>query len=213
MNAQIEALRARLEEIRGEILARYGQDLVVTDRLKILIALAFFVLLLSALIGLNSYTEGLNTQYQRAQIDLARLQDQIATSSWDDRRTESQVLKSVLEERLWTAQTPGLAEAEFERWLRSRLSERRLEPRQLQIRRTPVTAQENLTDDALSALEKMSVKILMPFNQSGLIGFLEDLSSSDKTVIVERLIARSGRNPRIEIDVAAFYRSRSGSSP
>ena len=209
MNAQIDAFRTRLNDIRSELLARYGQDFVVTDRLKILIAATAGVLLLSALIGLNSYADDLNEHYQRSQIELARLQEQIETSSWDDRRTESQILESALEERLWSAQTPGLAEAEFERWLRSKLSQRRLEPRQLQIRRSPLTVQEG-AEDALSGLEKMSVKVLMPFNQSGLVGFLEDISSSDKMVTVERLIARSGRNPRIEIDVAAFYRARSG---
>ena len=206
----VEMLRQRADEIRGQFLNRFGKDLVVTDRLKMLVVGAGTVLVLSALLGLNSFVDGLSAQYTRSQIEFERLKEQIESSSWEERQDQSQVLKSVLQDKLWTAQTPGLAEAEFERWLRSHLSQHRMEPRQLQIRRIPISTKTSATEDPLADVQKMTVKILMPFNQSGLVGFLEDISISNKTVVVERLIARSGRNPRIEMDVSAFYRSQTG---
>ena len=207
MNPAIETLRIRAHELRDQFLDRFGQDLVLTDRLKTLLIGTATVLVFSALLGLNSFVDGLESRYTRSQVDLERLKEQIETSSWKERQSQSQILKSVLQDKLWTAQTSGLAEAGFERWLRDRLSQHKMEPRQLQIRRVPLTAQTStdVTQDPLADVQKMTVKILMPFDQSGLIGFLENVSTSNKTLVVERLIARSGRNPRIEMDISAFY--------
>lgn len=215
MNSAIETLRFRAHEVRDQLLDRFGQDLVMTDRLKTLLIGAATVLVFSALLGLGSFVGDLEANYARSQIDLERLKEQIETSSWAERENQSQVLKSVLQDRLWTAQTPGLAEAGFERWLRDHLSQHKMEPRQLQIRRIPVTAQSStdVTQDPLAAVQKMTVKILMPFDQTGLIGFLADVSTSGKTFVVERLIARSGRNPRIEMDISAFFYSPRVSTP
>jgi hypothetical protein len=208
MSLSIETIRLRADELRSQFLDRYGKDLVVTDRLKILMVVATAALILSAFLGLSSFVDELDAQYTRSQIALERLKEQIDSSSWEDRQSQSQVLKSNLQNKLWTAQTPGLAEAEFERWLRRNLSQHGMEPRQLQIRRVPVSTQTDIDEDPLADVQRMTVKILMPFNQSGLIGFLGNVSTSDKVIVVDRLIARSGRNPRIEMDVSAFYRSQ-----
>jgi hypothetical protein len=210
MISAIETIRFRVHEIRDQFLDRFGQDLVVTDRLKTLLIGTAAVLVFSALLGLNSFVDGLESRYTRSQVGLERLKGQIESSSWEERQSQSQVLKSVLQDKLWTAQTPGLAEAGFERWLRDRLSQHKMEPRQLQIRRVPVTAQSStdISQNPLAAVQKMTVKILMPLDQSGLIGFLEGVSTNNKTLVVERLIARSGRNPRIELDISAFYHAQ-----
>ena len=210
MNPVLETLRLRALEIRAQILDRFGHDLAVTDRLKMMLAGAGIVLVFSLFLALDSFVGSLETRHTRIQVDLERLKEQIETSSWQERKNQSQVLKSILEERLWTAPTPGLAEASFERWLRDRLAEHRMEPQQLQIRRVPVTTQTETNADQhpLANVQRMTVKVLMPFDQTGLIGFLENIAAGDKSLVVERLIARSGRNPRIEMDVSAFYRSQ-----
>ena len=215
MNPALETLKVRAQELRAQILDRFGHDLVVTDRLKVMLTGAGIVLVFSLLLGLDSFVDGLETRHTRVQVDLERLKEQIETSSWQDRKGQSQVLKSILEERLWTAPTPGLAEAGFERWLRDRLTEHEMEPQQLQIRRVTVTTQAETGADQhpLANIQRMTVKIIMPFDQTGLIGFLENIASGDKTLVVDRLIARSGRNPRIEMDVSAFYRSQSSTAP
>ncbi len=210
MNLAVEMLQQRALEMRAKILNRFGQDLVVTGRLKVLLVGATTILVFSAFIGLNSLVESVENRQVRSQIDLERLKEQIETSSWEERQNQSQVLKSILEERLWTAQTPGLAEAGFERWLRERLAQHHMEPQQLQIRRVPVTAEPDagVAEHPLAGVQRMTVKILVPFDQTGLLGFLADISSGNETLVVERLIARSGRNSRIEMDVSAFFRSQ-----
>ncbi len=53
----------------------------------------------------------------------------------------------------------------------------------------------------------MTAKLILPFDASGLVQFLADIADADKAVVVDRMIVRSGRNARIEVDVSAFYRS------
>jgi hypothetical protein len=207
MSSMIDTLRLRAHEMRDEFLSRYARDLVITDRLKFLLAGTFVIIVLSALLGLSSFVDNLEDNYTTSQTDLERIEEQTESISWEERENQSHVLKTVLQDKLWAAQTTGLAEAGFERWLRSSLSRHKMQPRQLQITRVPIVSQAgaNATDNPLAGVQKMTVKILLPFDQAGLMGFLRDISTSDKTIVTERLIARSGRNPRIEIDVSAFY--------
>ena len=210
MKAAIQIVRLRIQDMRAQLLERFGHDLVITDRLKVLLAGAAAIFVLSIFIGLNSFIESLENRHTRAQVALERLKIQIENSAWKDRQNQSQILKSVLQDRLWAAPTPGLGEAGFERWLRDRLVQHKMEPQQLQIRRVPVISQveEGASPNPLKDIQRMTVKIIMPFDQIGLIRFLEDIALGSKTLVVERLIARSGRNARIEMDVSAFYRSQ-----
>ncbi len=208
MNTTFEMMKGRGRDLFGQFMERYGQDLVLTDRLKMLLAAAVLTLVLSALLGLSAVVDQLETRHGRVQVELARLSEQIESSSWQERQQQSQVLKSVLVERLWTGQTTGLAEAGFERWLRERLTRNKMEPQQLQIRQVPALPQTESSDPQhpLAGVQQMTVKILMPFDQPGMLGFLSDISTAEKVMVVDRLIARTGRNARIELDVSTFYR-------
>jgi hypothetical protein len=138
------------------------------------------------------------------------LQSQLSTNIWRDRRQQSQVLKSVLEERLWTAPTPGLADAGFEKWLRDHMGRYKMEPtQQIQIRRVPVSRTAAIAPgaapDKLSEIQRMTAKIVLPFDPQGLSNFLADVAEGEKTVVIDRLTVRAGRNPRVDMDISAFY--------
>jgi hypothetical protein len=152
----------------------------------------------------------LERRYVKAETDSVRLRKQIETNLWQQRKQQSQVLKAVLLERMWTAQTPGLAQANFERWLRERLSHYRIEPQQ-QIQTRFVAASRQIpgggTKDPLSDVQRMSTKIVIPFDQAVLAGLLADLAEAEKAVVVDHLNVRSGRNARVDIDISAFYYS------
>lgn len=210
MNRLTALLRPLIDRLKADFSARYGRDLVLTDRMKLLISIAAGILLLSALIGMHQLVSGLERRHARAQVDLVRLRTQIESGSWQERKQQSQVLKSLLEDRLWTAQTSGLADASFERWLRDRLNRYRVEPIQpIQVRRIPVARQNQPGESPqpLANLQRMTAKLVLPFNGATVAGLLADLADADKTVVVDRLTVRSGRNARVEMDVSAFYRS------
>src|SRR5689334_3728745 len=130
MSSLAESLKGLVAEARGRLSARFGSDLVVSDRFKVLIAAAGVVLFLFTLFAMHQGVVSLERRYVKAQTDSTRLRKQIETNLWQQRKQESQVLKAVLLERMWSAQTPGLAQANFERWLRDRLTRYRIEPQQ-----------------------------------------------------------------------------------
>ena len=201
------SLKQAADELRARYAARFGREIVISDRLKTLIAAGAFILLVSSLIGLHQLVSSLEKSYVRAQVDMTRLESQIRTNVWQGRKQQSQVLKSVLEERLWTAQTPGLADANFERWLRDRMSRYKMEPtQQIQIRRVAVGKNAPAGGgDKLASVQRMTAKVVLGFDPQGLSGFLADVAEGEKTVVIDRLVVRSGRNARVEIDISAFY--------
>ena len=203
-------LKKASDDLRNRFMERFGKDVVMSDRLKALIAAVAVILLLSSLLGLRQLVGSLESHYVRAQTDMARLQNQIRTNLWQDRRQQSQVLKSVLQDRLWTAATPGLADAGFEKWLRDRMSRYKIEPtQQVQIRRVPVSraaaSSPGAAPDKLSEIQRMTAKVVLPFDPQGLSGFLADIAEGEKTMVIDRLSVRAGRNPRVEMDISAFY--------
>jgi hypothetical protein len=208
MRNSFPTLQKLLDRLKAEADARIG-PVILTDRLRTLVSAAGGLLVLAALFGLHQMVSSLERGYERAQIDKARLEAQIRTGGWEERKQQSQVLKSVLEERLWAAQTPGLADASFERWLRDRLTPHKLEPiAPIQVRRIPLTRQTQTSETSpLSTVQRMTAKLILPFDGSGLAQFLADIADADKAVVVDRMMVRSGRNARIEMDVSTFYRS------
>lgn len=208
MKNAFPTLHKLLDRLKAEIHGRFG-PIVVTERLKTLISAAAGLVVLVALFGMHQFVSSLERGYERAQIDKARLESQIKSGNWEERKQQSQVLKSLLEGRLWVAQTPGLADASFERWLRDRLMPRKLEPiAPIQVRRIPLVRQTQGGEDTpLSNLQRMTAKLILPFDGSGLAQFLGDIAEADKAVVIDRMIVRSGRNARVEMDVSTFYRS------
>lgn len=210
MKNSFPTLQKLLNRLQAEFHNRIGKDIVLTDRLKGLISVAAVLLVLAALVGMHQLVSSLERDYERVQIDKARLESQIKAGGWQERKQQSQVLKSLLEERLWSAQTPGLADASFERWLRDRLSPHKLDPiAQIQVRRVPLVrqTQSGEQENPLSTVQRMTAKLILPFDGAGLSHFLADIAEADKAVVIDRLIVRAGRNARVEMDVSAFYRS------
>lgn len=208
MKNSFPTLQKLFERLQAEAHSKFG-PVVLTDRLKMLISAVAGILLVAALIALHQMVSGLQRDYQRAQVEKARLEAQIESGGWDERKQQSQVLKSLLEERLWAAQTPGLADASFERWLRDRMGPHKLEPvTPIQVRRIPLVRQTPSGEvSPLSTVQRMTAKLILPFDGAGLAQFLADIAEADKAVVVDRMIVRAGRNARIEMDVSAFYRS------
>lgn len=210
MENTFPTLQKLLDRLKIEVRSRIGRDIALTDRTKALISVVAGLVMVSALIGMHQLVSSLERDYERVQVEKSRLETQIKSGGWQERKQQSQVLKSLLEERLWAAQTPGLADASFERWLRDRLSPLKLEPiAQIQVRRVPLVrqAQPGEQENALSTIQRMTAKLVLPFDGAGLSHFLADIAEADKAVVVDRLIVRAGRNARVEMDVSAFYRS------
>lgn len=210
MTELIATLRRLYEQLRKEFQDRFGEELAQSDRAKLLFGAVALVLLVSLTITVATAADRAKRDYRAAQLGFGRLQAQVETGSWAERRAQSQTLKLNLEERFWIANTPGLAEAGFERWLRDRLTRYKAEPQSIQVRRVALTSlsADTQSRDPLANVERMTAKIMMPFDQTALIGFLDDVAESERVMVIDRMIVRAGRNARMELDVSTFYPAR-----
>jgi hypothetical protein len=206
VNPIIQTLITTITELRAQFDARFGHQLVLTERAKIGMLTGGVLLILATLIGLYTWVGKIETNYHNQQFDLAKLKAQVESGAWSERKNQSHILKSVLEDRFWTAETPGLAEAGFERWFRDHLN-RGVEPQQIQVRRSPLVRRDDASaDERIASLQRMTAKIIMPFDEPTLISLLADIAANPKTMMIDRMIVRAGTNARVEMDVSTIYR-------
>jgi hypothetical protein len=212
MNKLVETLTALVADLRGQIQSRISGEVALSEREKIGLVAGAATLLLAMWLGLSTWVGRTEKSYHDLQFNLTRLKTQVESGAWSDRKKQAHVTRSVLEDRFWTAETPGLAEASFERWIRDRLSAHAVEAQQIQVRRVPLS-QASGTDTAgsaqntaLAGLQRMTAKVFAPFNEDALIQFLGDVAESNKVIVVDRLTVRAGRNARVEMDVSTYFR-------
>ena len=175
------------------------------ERLRPMIAAAsvvVFVIMLAVTIGIaRQQGQNLST----AQTSLARLKQQISEGSWADRKRESETLRFQLYQRFWSAETAGLAEASLERWLRERIEKLGVRPDTIRVQRAAVTAAADTSANApLAGVQRMTAKVIMPFEPEALIDVLSAAASFEKILVVDRLLIRGGRNALIEMDISTF---------
>ena len=205
------AVPKKFIEATGLVRARIESEFEKNDRLKWLFLACFLVLYLAFLLFLSGQATTAQSDYTAARNQLERTRTQADETGWPQKADEAESLLTGLENRFWPGETPGIAEAGFERWIRQTLEGHGIEVRQVQLIRGP--AIEDETDRArasLASIQRVRAKVIGPLNEAALLRFLDDAASNSAWVIVDQLIIRSGRNPRFEIDLATFLRSETG---
>lgn len=183
-----------------------SQETVSNERLIMLLAAAGVVLVFSLLGGFWGLNSSMSKAVTASKTNLARLQAEVTGDAWPKRVEVTQALKVQLSTRLWPAPTPGLAEAGFETWLRQHFSRYGSTPQQITITRSPAVGRDGqTTPPALAGLQRMTAKVLAPFDQT-VLQVLADAAEAENVIVVDRLILRSGINSRLEMDISTFIR-------
>jgi hypothetical protein len=184
-----------------------SQEVVSNERLAGLLGAAGVLILLSGLYGLWSLTSSMGNQLEVSKATLARLQAEASSDAWPARLEAARALKTQLTVQLWDAPTPGLAEASFETWLRNNFSRHGGTLQQVQITRSPALGRDGQPSATLAGLQRMTAKVIAPFDQRVLVNVLADAADAEKIIIVDRVIVRAGANSRLEMDISTFIRS------
>jgi hypothetical protein len=195
-----DSLTAAFQYFRRHV----SQEMISNERLILLLGAGAVLVVLSGLYGFWSLSARMGEQLTTSKTALARLQAEATGDAWPKRVETSRALKTQLRVRLWDAPTPGLAEASFENWLRTRFSRYGGEPQQIQITRSPAGNRGGQPNATLAGVQRMTAKVLAPFDQTAVMDVLADAAESDKLIVVDRLIVRAGTNSRIEMDVSTF---------
>jgi hypothetical protein len=198
-----QSLAPAIEYFRRHV----SNEMVSNERLVLLLGSAVATILFSAFYGLWSLTSHTAQQLATSKNSLARLQMEVTDDAWPKRVDISRDLKTQLSARFWDAETLGLAEAGFESWLRARFGKYGEEPQQIQITRSPALGRDGQTSASLAGIQRMTAKVIAPFDQSVVLQVLADAAEADKIIVVDRLIIRAGANSRLEMDISTFTRA------
>lgn len=202
------ALATPISETLAGARAWLNSQLAQAERLHSMLAVAAAVILLALLVGAISTANQSVRDLRAAQTELARLKQQVRDGSWSERKLQSETLRFQLYERLWTAETAGLAEASLDRWLRERFDKQGVRPDAIRVQRSAVQASEPGTERGartpLSGVQRMTAKVTMPFEPEAVLEVLNAVAASEKVLVVDRLLMRGGRNSLIEMDISTF---------
>ena len=188
-----------------------SQEMVSNERLVLLFAGAVVVVVLVFIGTVWGLTSSKRAELVRSRTALARLQAEVTGDAWPKRLETTQALKAQLAVLIWDAPTPGLAEADFDSWIRNRFKKFGGAPQQITITRSGV-ARDGQPSPTISALQRMTAKVIAPFDQAVVTQLLADIAEADKLIVVDRLIIRSGANSRVEMDLSTFIRSADASA-
>lgn len=162
---------------------------------------------LAVVLGMSSAIDLERRKQDAARAEIARLSLLVEDRGWDARLMASRDLRAKLDDRFWPAPTAGLAEASFEAWLRERFQNHGIEVQQVLIARTPLDGTDVPAGGVPApGIEKLSAKVISTFRAKGIIEVAADAAEKDKIVTIDRLIIRTGRNARLEMDVSTFLR-------
>lgn len=182
-------------------------ELVNNDRLKWILITGAFILYVSLVLFIAERADYAQNRYTSTQARYIQLESQVTDHDWKERADTTTAYANSLQTRFWQGDTPGLAEAGFERWIRQTLDRHGIEVRQVQLTRGPLA--EELAQSgriSLSSVERIRAKVIGPLNEAAIILFLNDVASHESWIIVEQFVARGGRSDRFEIDLATFYK-------
>lgn len=181
---------------RGQLEA----ELSTNPRMKWILLLLAGCLALAIIVSVMRVGAALETRVEQTRDELVSLRKIAKETDWPQRLNDTRLLRSQIEDRLWVAETAGLAEANFETWLRSVFVSSEMSPRRLSVQVAPIGKAD---DVYLGDILQLSARVVIPFSRDGLIKFLRTASTYQKVVVVDELVIKTGRNPGVEMQLFA----------
>ena len=176
-------------ELRKNTRLRAGLWLIVA------ISISYLVLLL------NDYQVKLQQEHQSASTRLNQLQTITSQTQWLERAAQAQALRSQLQVKFWQANTQGLAQATFQKWLDTEMKRAKM-IKKAYLRIKSVLEMPNDTN-----AWKVTARIDAPFTQRSLNRLLFAIAQHPLFIVTERLEIRHSRTPRFTLIVSAYFKA------
>jgi len=151
------------------------------------------------ILRLNDYQIQLQQEYQNAFTRLNQLQTIANQTQWLERAAQAQTLRAQLEVKYWQANTQGLAQATFQKWLNTEMN------------RAQIKKEAHLR--IISTIEmpkyinvwKITARLDAPFTPQSLKMLLLAIAQHPLFVVTERLEIRHSRTPRFTLIINAYF--------
>ena len=160
-------------------------------------------LLLSYIILLlNDYQGTLQQAHQNAIKRLNQLQSVAHQTQWLERASQAKALRTQLEVKFWHANTQGLAQATFQKWLDTQVNSAKMEKANLRIQSTfALPKQPNIW--------KITARLDASFTRQSLHQLLLAMAKHPQFIVTERLqIRNQNRIARFTLIVSAYFQGK-----
>lgn len=171
-----------------------------------LLAIATLLAVYGLLAGSDA-VERVRQSNVEAKAGIERLTPLVRERSWADRAEESRRQRDALEAMLWVGADAALVDAELQDWLRTTAVKWGVAIRELELVRGDVSARATR-----SSTRTVRVRLATDLKTTSMLGFLSELSQSERVVLVDRLALRPASVPAIaEIDLRMLANAPPGS--
>lgn len=125
-------------------------------------------------------------------VGIERLTPMVRERSWTDRAEEARRQRDALEGMLWVGADAALVDAELQDWLRTTAGKWGVAIRELELVRGDVAARATRP-----STRTVRVRLVTDLKTTSMLGFLSELSQSERLVLVDRLALRPASVPAI----------------
>jgi len=151
---------------------------------------------------LNDYQGTLQQAHQNAIKRLNQLQSVAHQTQWLERASQAKALRTQLEVKFWHANTQGLAQATFQKWLDTQVNSAKMEKANLRIQSTfALPKQPNIW--------KITARLDASFTTQSLHQLLLAMAKHPQFIVTERLqIRNQNRIARFTLIVSAYFQGK-----
>ncbi|MEM6484048.1 MAG: GspMb/PilO family protein [Pseudomonadota bacterium] len=183
-----------MNDIRVSFAARFAslkQELEANRRLRVLLyavaAVGLFYLVLVA----SDFRRGSASAYAGAQRQLSRLaafEETNNADAFEQRLTQETMLAERFRSWFWTANTTGLAVADFQAWLQSQAADAGIESTRLKL------SELHREDQLREPVWKLEVELSAQAKSEAVVTLLAALAQDERRVMIQRIRYSKGRN-------------------
>ena len=177
-------------------------ELRKNTRLRVGLWFILGLLLSYVAIRLNDYQVQLQQTHQDAINRLNQLQDIANQTQWLKRAPKARALRTQLDVKFWQANTQGLAQATFQKWLNTQVNQAKMEKAHVRI-------QSTLELSRMSNVWKITARLDASFTPDSLHKLLLAMAEYPQFIVTERLeIRNKNRVARFTLIVSAYFQGK-----
>lgn len=181
---------SKLEEAWGEIRAN--------ARLRLGLWAVAGIVGLQIGFWLQDLRGGAVLSYGQAQKRLARVEAMAGEREWVARAEEARRLRVTMEERLWVADSKGLAQAVVQNWLDQRVAA-------LNLQKARVNTQPAVEMEGGGGYWQVTAKVEGSYRSHEVEALLAEMAGYERLLVVDSLQVSRQREPRFTLVVKAFF--------
>lgn len=177
-----------LKELRSNARLRIGMGVII-------VILASYCALL-----IDEYRQKLQTEHQTLVKRLAQLESVTQQTQWTQRASDTRALLVQLEDKLWRANSKGLAQANLQAWLDSQM-------KAAAITETRLTMESTVDSTKYTNVWQVTAQINGNFTATSLDALLLAFAKNPQWVIVDRLEIYRTKPAKFLLVVTAFFQA------